>query len=459
MPSKSELKKNLKLLKELLEAYPMDLDARMRIARTYRLLGSAEEAVSHYGAVARYLSLAGLPLQAIAVLKELLQIAPRHEETLLFLAKLYARTRAPDGTHHGRVAVPIAHGTPSGEEGHANVVALEQGMPNTATGIWQAIRPAKITELAVVHELDDVGAVVDSDPSMEAPEPPVTPDSSPLPLAHRLSARDEDALSRAPLFASIEPASLAALGHAMVQLRASAGDVLFREGDLGESCVVVTRGTAEVKRTVVEDGVRRQVFVRTLGPGDVAGVFSLVAAGTRQATVTAETDVEYFEIDSNAVTALVMKEPAARKVLLSTLRERLLGTLFLEVPLFRGLAHAEQIALEQAFIEKEFLAGDDLFADFDEVDGMWIVAMGAVDVFPPDSTQALHSLTVGSWITCLAGSEGSTAGLTATAGEDCIALCLSHKKVMALAGGRGKTARFRPGQALNSAVVVGSLRR
>ena len=106
-PSKGELKKNLKLLKERLEEHPMDLDARMRMARTYRLLDKRTDAVAHYAAVARYLSLAGHPLQAIAVLKELLQVDPKHEETLLFLAKLYARTRAADATNRGRVAVPI----------------------------------------------------------------------------------------------------------------------------------------------------------------------------------------------------------------------------------------------------------------------------------------------------------------------------------------------------------------
>ena len=78
MPSKGELKRNLKALKDRLDERPMDLDARMRTARTYRLLERGPDAVAHYAAVARYLSLAGHPLQAIAVLKELLQVDPQH---------------------------------------------------------------------------------------------------------------------------------------------------------------------------------------------------------------------------------------------------------------------------------------------------------------------------------------------------------------------------------------------
>lgn len=153
MPTRAELKQNLKSLKETLKKRPMDLDARMRMARTYRLLKDKKNAVAHYRQVARYLSLAGQPLGAVAVLKELLQVDPKHEETLLFLAKLYARTRAADRSNTGRVAVPIL-------DDDAPVNAMPGGMPMSATGIWRAIRPADPAELAVVHESDAIGAAI-----------------------------------------------------------------------------------------------------------------------------------------------------------------------------------------------------------------------------------------------------------------------------------------------------------
>lgn len=470
LPSKSELKRNLKLLKELLEARPMDLDARMRIARTYRLLDDTDEAVAHYGAVARYLSLAGNPLQAIAVLKELLQIAPKHEETLLFLAKLYARTRAADLTNRGRVAVPILDGAvPVVDDG--GVAPLDDGMPQTATGIWRAIRPTSTADLSVVRDIDDVGAVVDDDDGA-VPEPaPIalttrsrSASSSSLPGVARLSPREEDALHRVPMFASLDAAALVTLGHSMVQLRAEAGDVLFKEGEPGDSCIVVTSGTAKSHRTVVDGdsgGSAREVVLRTLGPGDVAGVYALLSAETRQATLTAESALEYFEIDGVAVAAVVMKEPSARQALVGVMRERLLGTLFLDVPLFAAMTRDEREALAQAFSEKEFATGDDLFADFDETDGLWIVVAGSVDVVDEgaDVSVPLRKLKVGDWVASLAGSEGTTAGLTAVVRSDCVALCLSHKRVQALLGGRGRAARLSPGQALSPTVVVGSLRR
>ena len=239
MPSKAELKKNLQLLKERLDERPMDLDARMRIARTYRLLGDGNDAVAHYGAVARYLSLAGHPLQAIAVLKELLQVNAHHEESLLFLAKLYARTRAADVTGRGRVAVPIVDTAASAGDG-SGVNALEGGMPATATGIWRAIRPEPTGELSVINDADDVGAEIEPD---EVDDENVTAlsDEGGAEGVDLVASKFEDSvLTRVPLFASLDAAAFVTLGHAMVLLRADKGDVVFAPGDPGDSCLVIT---------------------------------------------------------------------------------------------------------------------------------------------------------------------------------------------------------------------------
>ena len=64
-PTRRELRKNLKELRAILEERPMDLDARMRVARTFRLMNDTNEAINHYQQVARYLSLAGKPIMAI----------------------------------------------------------------------------------------------------------------------------------------------------------------------------------------------------------------------------------------------------------------------------------------------------------------------------------------------------------------------------------------------------------
>lgn len=456
LPSKAELKKNLKLLKERLEARPMDLDARMRIARTYRLLGDGNDAVAHYGAVARYLSLAGHPLQAIAVLKELLQVNAQHEETLLFLAKLYARTRAADVTNRGRVAVPIHDGpAPGATEG--GVEALDS-MPSTATGIWRAIRPEPTAELQIIRDADEVGATIEPD---EVSDDDVIADSIELSQSavKRQGAQFEDSvLTRVPLFSSLDARAFVSLGHAMVLLRAKAGEVVFSAGDPGDSCLVVTKGTARVTRIV--DG--HELEIGKLVPGDVAGVFALVAADVRQASMTAETDLEYFEIDRLAVSELIHQHPSARTSLLGFVRERLLASLLIDVPLFKAMSAADKLALPSLFLEKELADGDELFNAFDETDGLWIVLDGAAVVgdegVEEGKMSERASLRVGDWVACLAGTVGAEAGLTALARGRTVVAFLPHKVLSPLFAKGGK-AKLGNARGLSDQVLVGTLRR
>lgn len=454
MPSKAELKKNLKLLKERLEERPMDLDARMRIARTYRLLNDGNDAVAHYGAVARYLSLAGHPLQAIAVLKELLQVNAQHEESLLFLAKLYARTRAADISNRGRVAVPILDG-PIGGGDDGGVSALENGMPATATGIWRAIRPEPTAELSVIRDADEVGATIDPDEVDDE-------DVSPLEDSVVDSKFDDSVLTRVPLFASLDAAAFVTLGHAMVLLRADAGEVVFAPGDPGDSCIVITKGTARVTRLI--EG--KEVELNKLHPGDVAGVFALVAAEVRQASLIAETDLEYFEIDRLAVSELLQKHPTARAALLGFVRDRLLASLILEVPLFSGMPDDEKRALPAQFIDKELADGDELFNAFHENDGLWILIDGAAVVGDEAAAdeggdakmKELASLRVGDWVCCISGSSGVEAGVTALARGRAVVASLPHKVLAPLLSFAGKD-KLGMARGLSNQVLTGSLRR
>jgi CRP-like cAMP-binding protein len=413
IPTKSELKKNLKLLKERLEERPMDLDARMRIARTYRLLDKKSDAAAHYAAVARYLSLAGHPLQAIAVLKELLQVDPQHEETLLFLAKLYARTRAADVTNRGRVAVPILEPAADGSP----ISTLQDGIPLTTTGIWRAIAPLHPEDLAIVHSPEELGAraegerdigdddVVEASPDDETaralpqrdtevdPRPPAgaskggSREQQDVFSVDDLNAEDYEVLGQVttgdvllpsvPLFSSLTPAEFVQLSHSMVFLKAAAGSVIFEEGQPGDSCVVISRGRARVSRKGDDGAV---IELLHLGEGDLAGVFALMSAQTRQATLTAETDLEYFEIDKDAIDKLVQDHPTVKETLAHFFRERLLLNLLASLPFFAALSAQERQALAKRFQDRDFEPGDELFFEGAEHDGIWVVLDGRVAV-------------------------------------------------------------------------------
>jgi hypothetical protein len=406
MPSRTELKKNVRLLQGRLEERPMDLDARMRMARTFRLLESPKESVAHYGAVARYLSLGGHPLQAIAVLKELLQVDPNHGDSLLFLAKLYARTRAADASNRGRVAVPILDGPTS--------MASTGGASSGMTGLWRAIRPAATDDLTVVHSADDVGAVVDTDTDTDTD---VVDDAD-------IAAVDDDlvsfetVLSQVPLFAGLDAAAFVDLSHAMVLSHVSAGAVVFSAGEPGNSCIVIARGEAVVRRGRAQDGAVVEVEVDRLGPGDIAGLFALVRTEARQASLVATTPLDYFEIDRAAVERLLQRNPTARAALAVVLRDRLVTTLCAEVPLFMRLPEDERQRVLGEFVVVLAADAENVFPTARIDEGFWIVLDGALVVGEDRSDGRIAPsahLLPGDWVACAAGGLAVPAGMSAQA--------------------------------------------
>lgn len=453
-PTRAQLKKNLKALRARLDERPMDLDARMRMARTHRLLGDARQAINHYRSVARYLSLSGQPLGAIAVLKELLLVDPSHEETLLFLAKLYARTRSADVTNTGRVAVPIL-------DDDTGPIALPEGLPSTATGLWRAIRPQKTDLFTVVHTPEEVGAddddevsiaeelreldeayVLDDDDVIE--ERPIDDDDiagtfrdSPAPSAEEAAAgvtatsEEEQVLPKVAFLSSLAPEAFVELGHAMVYLRARAGEALFFEGEEGDSCIVISRGqAAAVHKETSADGEEEEIVLKELGPGDFAGVFGLVVDQPRQATLKATTDLEYFEIDRLAIRELIDKHPAAEEALTAFFRERLLLNLLGSLPIFSNLTVEQREATAGSFKIKTFDVGDTLIDEASTKDGLWVLLKGDIALHKGD--QVLRTLHVGEYVGSLARTRDAETTVKAVAPGFVEVAVLPHAPLNAL---------------------------
>lgn len=451
LPSKSELKKNLRTLQEVLREHPMDLDARMRVARTYRLLGRKDDAVAHYAAVARYLSLAGHPLQAIAVLKELLQVDPKHDETLLFLAKLYARTRAADATNRGRVAVPILEARDVEQAGALQT--LHDGIPLTTTGIWRAIAPVRADELEVIKQPEDIGAevVAEGAPMSKRPALFSEDEATAVDLGASKSEGTGDAievtdadlgddfgplahvtpgdvvLPQVPLFSSLSPEAFVQLSHAMVMQKAKPGTIVFEQGEPGDSCIVISRGRAQVYRKTPEGD---EVELMQLSEGDLAGVFALMSAQTRQASLRAVTELEYFEIDRSAVDELMQTWPSVRSALHKFFRERLLLNVLASLPFFQKLDARERQDIMRRFQDRDYQPGDELFFEGAENDGLWVILEGRVHVGSTDidgSVQKRLELAAGDYVGSLARVDAAQADLSAVAKTVAAAAVLPHK--------------------------------
>ena len=124
-----------------------------------------------------------------------------------------------------------------------------------------------------------------------------------------------DPLRTIPLFRSCSDRSLEVIAGITQETRFPPGAVLVREGDAGESLILIRSGAA-----TVEQGGRT---LRRLGSGDFLGEIALIDGGRRTATVTATEPIDALVIDRAGFTRLMDEFPVIRFDLVTALTERL----------------------------------------------------------------------------------------------------------------------------------------
>lgn len=131
---------------------------------------------------------------------------------------------------------------------------------------------------------------------------------------------DHDVLRQAPLFSGLDDDAAASLRSSMTDVRIKRSDVLFREGDSGDSLYVVTDGKIKLGRSSA-DG--RENLLAILGPGQMFGELSLFDPGPRSATATAVTDCAMMSLRHDELLRWLTDQPHVSRALLHQLAARL----------------------------------------------------------------------------------------------------------------------------------------
>jgi MFS family permease len=116
----------------------------------------------------------------------------------------------------------------------------------------------------------------------------------------RVSVVDEELvrlIRRVEVFAELPMTAVERLAAGMVPLVATAGQTLMREGETGDTFVIV--GAGEVEVSVAGRPMQR------LGPGSGFGEIALLRRSPRTATVTALTDLRGYTVDSDTFSCAV----------------------------------------------------------------------------------------------------------------------------------------------------------
>lgn len=114
-----------------------------------------------------------------------------------------------------------------------------------------------------------------------------------------------DILAGVPFFAeALDDAQLDALAESAREVGFDRGSTLMREGEPGDSLLVIMSGTVNVSVA------GRPQTVATLGEGDIVGEMSLLTGAPRSATVAALRPVVALEIGRDDLEPLLIMSPS-----------------------------------------------------------------------------------------------------------------------------------------------------
>lgn len=127
-------------------------------------------------------------------------------------------------------------------------------------------------------------------------------------------------LRRCALFAHVEPMGLQVLAGAMVRRRFRRNEVIFHQGDPGDSLHVVASGAVKI---VLPSSEGEEAIIATLRPGDFFGELALLDDAPHSATATAVEPVETLSLAREPFQRLLDEDRGLRMALLSGLAAEL----------------------------------------------------------------------------------------------------------------------------------------
>ncbi|MCE9573812.1 MAG: cyclic nucleotide-binding domain-containing protein [Deltaproteobacteria bacterium] len=232
------------------------------------------------------------------------------------------------------------------------------------------------------------------------------------------SAGARRALAETPLLSGLSHDALEALVTRLALVTLAPGEILFREGDAGQTLYIVASGQV----AVIHEGPP-QVVAAHLGAGAFFGEVALITEQPRGATIAAVDDVELLAIDRDLVSQLIADHPEVLFVILRFVRDRLVERLLDTSPLFSPLPPDDRASLAARFKFLEIEPGSVIVEEGARAGGLYVFLAGRADL--RRGKELLGYLGAGD----LAGEasllRGAPSPVRCGAVTRCLALCLS----------------------------------
>ncbi len=128
------------------------------------------------------------------------------------------------------------------------------------------------------------------------------------------------ALAKCPLFAHASATTLESVAGSLRRRRFRRNEVIFHQGDPGDSLHIVASGAVKI---VLPSAEGEEAIIATLREGDFFGELSLLDRGPRSATVIANTDMTLVVLGQREFLGVIDEVPVMAHKLLAALAGRL----------------------------------------------------------------------------------------------------------------------------------------
>jgi CRP-like cAMP-binding protein len=203
-------------------------------------------------------------------------------------------------------------------------------------------------------------------------------------IEHIEATRDpKSPLPAAPLFSSLDRASLRAFVEVFQTKLFPAKAMVVEEGALGSEAFVVARGELDVTKRVSGGGPA--IHLARLGGGTLVGEMALLSRAPRAATVSTVSSTLLLVAAKPALDAAVAKSPELGREFAEHCRRRMLDNLVKTSAILRRVNPAERAELVHRFAIRAFEPGERVVLQGAQTDGLYIIASGEVSVVQNDA--------------------------------------------------------------------------
>lgn len=392
---KSAYDKALEQYRLLAKLEPNDLRHRIKIGECLTKLNKKKEAIAEYNEVVKEYTKEGFLIQAIAVVRMILQLDPNETEAQNMLAELNSkRGIVVDKKPAVRPALSLA-----GYDKPIPSAVSPEAAKNQEQLVQPPQHPSPVESEEMQEEIEELAEIVETPPPEEEeraevapceatplPSPPVKEEEhpagteqEPIPLEEAVEETpSQPSFPETPLFSDLGVEEFKRVISKFQIGTLPKGITVIKEGTMGDSFFVVASGKVRVYKW--SPNHKKKMTLAVLEEGSFFGEFAFLTKSVRSASVETIEECVLLRINRKDLEEIIAEFPNVHNVMNEFYKKRVLDTLLKVSPLFQELSDQSRMEVINKFENVELDTGDVIIREGEEGKALYVIKHGAIDV-------------------------------------------------------------------------------